>query len=239
MTLSVRGALLVICLLIAGLSAPAKSMRMALMMDVKKHQSRATFEASKEHPDREWLYLTQAHDDVEFEMRLNMTGQEEQVQKGRTDVVEIPGVTAGVSGYKRAKAETFGNEVALVIETKLVRTKKQSGKDSQEKEESLERIPLQFKNKSDTLDDLKAGKTIEFRITPDGLKSLLGQAKTKAEAGLNAKSEGDGAKASISSKAWFLDSSRKGVVLISARKIHYEAPPMGMHAQGKVHFSVE
>jgi hypothetical protein len=230
-------ALLAACVVLAGSSAPAKTMRMALMMDVKNHQSRATFEPSKDHPDEEWLYLTQAHDDVEFEMRLNMSGQKEQVQKGRTDVDEVPGVTEGVTGYKRAKLETFGYEVTLIIETKLVRNKKQDGKDVEEKEESLVRIPLQFKNKSATLEDLRAGKTVEFQITKAGLKNLLQRAKTKTEAGMNVKAEGEGAKASISSSAWFLGPSHKGAVFISARKIQYEAPPIRVHAEGKLRVS--
>lgn len=212
-------------------------MRMALMMDVKTHQSRATFEPSRDHPGEEWLYLTQAHGDVEFEMRLSMTGQKEQVQKGRTNVDEVPGVTEGVTGYKRAKVETFGNEVTLVIETKLVRKKTKDGKEVEEKEENLERIPLRFKNKSATLDDIKAGKTVEFQITKAGLKGLLQGAKTKTEAGMNVKAEGAGAKASLSGSAWFLDSSHKGVVFISARKVQYEAPPMRVHVEGKVRAS--
>jgi hypothetical protein len=210
---------------------------MGLMMDVKNHQSRATFEVSKDQPDEEWLYLTQARDDVEFEMRLSMSGQQEQVQKGRANVDEVPGITEGVTGYKRAKVETFGNEATLLIETKLVRKKNQDGKDVEEKEERTERIPLQFKKRSATLEDLQAGKTVEFQITKAGLKSLLQQAKIKTEAGMNMKAEGEGAKASISSSAHFLNSSHKGVVFISNRKIQYEAPPMHVHAEGKVRVS--
>jgi hypothetical protein len=233
----VRTALLAACVMLACSAAPAKTMRMALMMDVKSHQSRATFEPSNDHPGEEWLYLTQAHDDVEFEMRINMSGQKEQVQKGRTDVDEVPGVTEGVTGYKRAKVEIFGNEVTLVIETKLVRKKMKDGKDVDEKEERLERIPLQFKNKSASLEDLKGSKPVEFQITKTGLKSLLQGAKMKTEAGLNVKAEGEGAKASISSSAWFLDSTHKGAVFISARKVQYEAPPMRVHAEGKLRVS--
>jgi hypothetical protein len=218
-------------------SVPAKTMRMALMMDVKTHQSRATFEPSKNHPGEEWLYLTQAHDDVEFEMRLNMSGQKEQVQKGRTNVDEVPGVTEGVTGYRRAKVETFGNEVTLVIETKLVRKKQKDGKEVEEKEESVERIPLQFKLKSATLEDVKSGRTVEFRITKEGQKSILQQAKTKTEAGMNVKAEGEGAKVSISSSAWFLSSTRRGAVFISTGKVQYEAPPMRVHAEGKLRVS--
>lgn len=125
----------------------------------------------------------------------------------------------GVIGYKRAKVEMFGNEVTLVIETKLVRNKKQDDKDVEEKEENLERIPLLFKDTSATVADLKAGKTVECRITRTGLKSLTQQAKTKMEAGINMKAQGEGAKASISTSAWFLDPSRKGVVFVSERKI--------------------
>lgn len=233
----VRAGLLAACVGLACFCVSAKTMRMALMMDVKNHQSRATFEVSKDHPNEDWLYLTQAHDDVEFEMRLNMTGQKEVVQKGRTNVDEVPGVTEGVTGYKRAKVETFGNEVTLVIETKLLRKKTKEGKDVEEKEENLERIPLQFKNKSATLEDLKAGKTVEFRIAKAGLRSLLQGAKTKTEAGMNVKAQGEGAKASISSSAWYLDSSRKGAAFISTRKIQYEAPPMRVHAEGKLRVS--
>jgi hypothetical protein len=236
-TSTVRAALLAACVVLACRSAPANTMRMGLVMDVKTHQSRATFEPSKDHPEEEWLYLTQGHDDVEFEMRLSMSGQKEQVQKGRTNVDEVPGVTEGVTGYKRAKVETFGNEVTLVIETKLVRKKQKDGKEVEEKEESVERIPLQFKNKSATIEDLRAGKTIEFQISKSGLKSVLQQAKMKTEAGMNVKAEGEGASASISSSAWFLDSSRKGVAFISARKIQYEAPPMRVHAEGKLRLS--
>lgn len=210
---------------------------MSLMMDVKNHLSRATFEPSNDHPGEEWLYLTQAHDDVEFEMWFNMSGQKEQVQKGRTNVDEVPGVTEGVRGYKRARVETFGNEVTLIIETKLVRKKQQDGKEIEEKEENTERIPLQLKNKSDNLADLKTGKTVEFVIAKPGLKSLLQRAKMKTEAGMNMKAEGEGAKVSISSSAWFLDSSRKGAVFINARKVQYEAPPMRIHAEGKVRVS--
>ncbi len=234
---SVRAGLLAASVVLACFCASAKTMRIALMMDVKKHQSRAIFEPCKEHPGEEWLYLTQAHDDVEFEMRLNMTGQKEQVQKGRTSVDEVPGVTEGVTGYKRAKVETFGNEVTLIIETKLMRQKKQDGKDVDEKEENIERIPLRFKSKSATLDDLKAGKTVEFRIARQGLKALLQQAKSKTEAGMNAKAEGEGAKVSISGSASLLDSSREGVVFISGRRVQYEAPPMRVHAEGKVRVS--
>src|SRR5512133_3033377 len=104
-TVIVRALLIAICGLLAGISAPAKTMRMAMMMEVKNHQSRATFEPSKDHLGEEWLYLTQAHDDVEFEMRISMSGQKQQVQKGRTNVDEVPGVTEGVTGYKRAKVE--------------------------------------------------------------------------------------------------------------------------------------
>jgi hypothetical protein len=234
---SVQAAWFFAWVVLACSSAPAKTMRMSMMMDVKNHQSRATFEPSKNHPGEEWLYLTRAHDDVEFEMRLKMSGQKEQVQKGRTNVDEIPGVTEGVTGYKRAKVETFGNEVALIVETKLVRKKKQDGKDVEEKVENLERIPLHFKTKSTTLKDLKAGRSVEFLITREGLKSLLQQAKTKTEAGMKMKAEGEGAKASISSSASFLKWSGKGVVFISARKIQYEAPPMQVHAEGKVQVS--
>ncbi|HWH68933.1 MAG TPA: hypothetical protein VNT26_06080, partial [Candidatus Sulfotelmatobacter sp.] len=97
--------------------------------------------------------------------------------------------------------------------------------------------PLQFKSKSATLEDLKAGKTVEFQITKAGLKNLVQQAKTKTEAGMNVKAEGEGAKVSISSSVGFLDSSHKGVVFISARKIQYEAPPMRVHAEGKLRVS--
>ncbi|HWI56669.1 MAG TPA: hypothetical protein VNZ22_05550 [Bacillota bacterium] len=236
-TSRVRTAFFAACVVLACFSALANTMRMALLMDVKNHQSRATFEPSKDHPGEEWLYLTQAHDDVEFEMRLSMSGQKEQVQKGRTNVDEVPGVTQGVTGYKRAKVETFGNEPTLIIETKLVRKKQQDGKEVEEKEESLQRLPLQFKSKSATLEDLKAGKTVEFQITKAGLKNLVQQAKTKTEAGMNVKAEGEGAKVSISSSVGFLDSSHKGVVFISARKIQYEAPPMRVHAEGKLRVS--
>ena len=115
------------CLLLA-FYARAGALRMSMVMDVKTHQSRSTFEPSREHPGEDWFYLTQANDDVEYEMRLNMSGQQEQAQKGRTNVSEVPGVTDGVSGYKRARIETFGNEVSLVIETKLVRKKNKDGK---------------------------------------------------------------------------------------------------------------
>jgi len=236
-TSGVWAALLAAWVALACCSASAETMRMGLMMDVKNHQSRATFEPSKDHPGEEWLYLTQAHDDVEFEMRLSMSGQKEQVQKGRTNVDEVPGVTEGVSGYKRAKVETFGNEVTLIIETKLVRKKQKDGKEVEEKEENLERIPLRIKNRSATLEDLKAGKTVEFQITKAGLKGLLQQAKTKTEAGMNVKAEGEGAKTSISSSARLLASSRKGAAFISARKIQYEAPPMRVHAEGKLRVS--
>ena len=236
-TSRIRAAWLAAGVVLACSPAAAKTMRMALMMDVKTHQSRATFEPSKDHPGEEWLYLTQAHDDVEFEMRLHMSGQKAQVQKGRTNVDEVPGVTKGVTGYKRAMVETFGNEATLVIETKLARKKQKDGKDVDEKEEGTERIPLQFKNKSATLEDLKSGKTVEFRITKEGLNSLLQQAKTKTEAGMSAKAEGEGAKVSISSSASYLNWNRKGAVFISAGKIQYEAPPMHVHAEGKVRVS--
>jgi hypothetical protein len=150
-------------------------------------------------------------------------------------VGEVPGVTDGVSGYKRARIETFGNDVTLVIETKLVRQKKKEGKEVEEKEENTQRIPLRFKNKSATVEDLKGGRAVELRITPAGLKGLLQQAKTKTEASMNLQAEGEGAKVSASSDAWFLDTSRKGVVFVSARKIEYEAPPMRVHAEGNLH----
>jgi hypothetical protein len=207
-----------------------------MMMDVKTHLSRATFEPSRDHPGEEWLYLTQASEDVEYEFRLSMTGQKEQFQKGRTNVEEIPGVTEGVSGYKRARVETFGNEVALVIETKLVRKKKKDGKDVEEKEDNLERIPLESKKKSTALEDLNAGKTVEFRVTSSGRETLLQQAKTKTAAGMKVNAEGKGAKASISGWARFLDSSRKGVAFISTRKVQYEAPPMRVHVEGNAKF---
>jgi hypothetical protein len=235
--LSVRAYLIAAWVVLAWFGAPAKTMRLALMMDVKNHQSRATFEPSKDHPGEEWLYLTQARDDVEFEMRFNMNGQGEQVQKGRTNAEEVPGVTEGVTGYKRAKVETFGKEVTLVIETKLVRNKKEKGKDVEEKEERVERIPLQFKNKSDTVEDLKAGKTVEFRIAKAGMKNILQQAKIKTETGMNLKAQGEGAKVWISSSASLLDSTRKGAVFIGARKIDYEAPPMRVQAEGKFRVS--
>jgi hypothetical protein len=218
-------------------AAPAETMRMALKFDMKKHQSRATFEPSTDHPGEEWFYLTQAHDDVEFEMRFSMSGQKEQVQKGRTSVGEIPGVTEGVTGYKRAKVETFGDEVTLVIETKLVRKKKKDGKEVEEKEENLERIPLQFKKRSATLEDLKTGKPVEFLIAKEGLKSLLQQTKTKAESRVNANADGGGAGVSISGSARLLDASRKGGVFISSRKVQYEAPPMHVHVEGKLRVS--
>ena len=41
-----------------------------------------------------------------------------------------------MTGYKRAKLETFGNEVTLVIETKLVRKKQKDGKEVEEKDEN-------------------------------------------------------------------------------------------------------
>lgn len=232
-----RTALLAAFVIALYCSAPAKTVRMSVMMDVKTHQSRATFEPSKDHPTEEWLYLSQANNDVEFEMRLSMSGQQEQVQKGRTNVEEIPGVTEGVTGYKRAKVDIFGKEVTLVIETKLVRKKNKDGKEVEEKEESLDRIPLQFKNKSATVDDLKAGKTVEFQITKAGLKSLLQQGKAKTEAGMNVNAEGKGAKASISGSASFLNSKHKGVVFISPRKIQYEAPPMRVRAESRLSFS--
>ncbi len=235
--LKIRAAFIALWVVVTYSSASAGTMRIALMMDVKNHESRATFEPSKDHPGEEWRYLTQAHDDVEFEMRLNMSGQKEQVQKGRTSVHEIPGVTEGVTGYKRAKVETFGNEVTLIVETKLVRKKQKDGKDVEETEESLQRIPLRFKSRSSTLRDLDTGKTVEFEITKAGLKSLLDQGKSKAEAGMNLKAEGEGAKVSMSSSARFLAGKRKGTVFISDRKIQYEAPPMHIHAEGKVRIS--
>ena len=60
----------------------AGSMRISAMFDVKTHESRATFEPSKEHPGEDWLYLTQAYDDVEFEMHLDMTGQKKTGDEG-------------------------------------------------------------------------------------------------------------------------------------------------------------
>jgi hypothetical protein len=209
-------------------------MRISAMFDVKTHESRATFEPSKEHPGEDWLYLTQAHEDVELEMRFSMTGQEKKVTKGRTKVSEIPGVTEGVSGYKRAKLETFGSEVTLVIETKLVRKKQKEGKEVEEKDENVQRIPLQFVRKSATLDNLRTDRTSEMRITRAGLKGLIDQGKSKAEAGMNISANGEGSKASMSSSASFLSSSRKGAAFVSARKIQYEAPPMHVHVSGKV-----
>lgn len=235
--LNVLAALVAAGVVLIGSSAPAGTIRMALMMDVSNHQSRSTFEPSKDLSDQEWLYLTQAHADVEFETRLSMSGMKEQAHKGRTNVQEVPGVTEGVTGYKRAKVETFGNGVNLIIDTKLVRKKQRDGQEVEEKEESLVRLPLQFKSKSATLADLEAGKTVAFQITKAGLKSLLNQAKIKTEAGMNMKADGPGAKASISSSAWFLNPGHKGMVFISARKIQYEEPPMRVRAEGKVRVS--
>lgn len=221
------------CLLLA-FCAHAGALRMSLMMDVKTHQSRSTFEPSRDHPDEDWFYLTQATEDVEYEMRLNMSGQKEQAQKGRTQVSEVPGVTEGVSGYKRARIETFGNEVSLVIETKLVRKKKQEGKDVDEKEENVQRILLEFKSRSAKAADLKGQKPVELRITRTGLNNLLGDAKAKTESGINAKASGEGTKVSISGFSRLLDSGRKGAVFVSANRIQYEAPPMRVHGEGKV-----
>ena len=73
-----------------------------------------------------------------------------------------------------------------------------------------------------------------MRITRAGLKGLIDQGKSKAEAGLNMTAKGEGSKASLSSSASFLKSSRKGAAFVSARKIQYEAPPMRVHVAGKV-----
>lgn len=233
---SVLGAALVaLFLALACAPAAAGTMRIAMVMDVKTHQSRATFGTSREHADEEWLYLTQAREDVEIDVRLSMSGQKEQVKKGRTTVEEVPGVTPGVTGYKRAKLETFGNETTLIIESKFAREKTKDGKDTVEKEESVQRIPLRFKSRSATLQDIRDGKTVQFEIPRAGLKSLLDGAKSKTEAGMNLKAEGEGAKVSMSSWARFL--GHKGLVFISARKIEYEAPPMRVHVDGSVRVS--
>lgn len=212
----------------------AGTMRIGMLMDVKQHQSRMTFEPSKEHAGEDWLYLTRNSEDVEFEMRLHMSGQKEQVQKGRAKAGEVPGVTEGVSGYKRARVETFGNEPTLVIETKLVRTKKKDGKAVEEKEDNTLRIPLEFKSRPGRIDDLKGKNPVELRISKAGLKSLLGEAQTRTEAGMNANANGEGAKASVSGFARLLDSSRKGSVFVCAGRIQYEAPPMHIHVEGQV-----
>lgn len=231
-TFALAGAI-ALCMMVA-VTVQAGTMRISAMFDLKTYESRATFEPSKEHPGEDWLYLTQAQDDVEFEMEFNMTGQKKQQAKGRKKVSEVPGVTEGITGYKRAKLETFGNEVTLVIETKLVRKKQKDGKDVEEKEENVQRIPLQFKDKAASVENLKTDKSFEMRITPAGLKDLLEQGKTKAESGLNISAQGKGAKSSLSGSASFLRSSRKGVAFVSAKKIQYEAPPMHIHVSGKV-----
>lgn len=228
-------ALAALCVALCSSLAVAGTMRIAMVMDVKNRQSRATFDRSREHPDEEWLYLTQAREDVEFDVRLSMSGQKEQVKKGRTAVSEVPGVSEGVTGYKRAKLETFGNETTLVIETKIAREKKKDGQDAAEKEENVQRIPIRFKNRSATLQDIRDGKTVQFEIPRSGLNSLLKAAKTKTEAGMNMKAEGEGARVSMSSSARFL--GHKGLVFVSARKIEYEAPPMRVHVEGAVRVS--
>ena len=215
-------------------SASAEKMRMALVRDVKTHQSRSTFEPSKDHPDEDWLYLTAAHDDIEYYMRMSMSGQKDVVQKGRTDVSEVPGVTEGVSGYKRARLETFGNDLTLVIETKLTRKKKKDNKEVEEKEDTVERIPLQFKSRSATLQDLKSEKPIELQITSEGLKSMLERTKQKTMAGIDLHADGEGASMSASGSSKLLDLRKKGAVFASAGRIQYEAPPTYVHAEGHV-----
>jgi hypothetical protein len=213
--------------------ARAEKIRLALVMDVKTHQSRSTFDLSKDHPGEDWLYLTAAHDDIEFNMRMSISGQKDVVQKGRTEVSEVPGVTEGVSGYKRARLEPFGNEVTLVIETKLTRKKKKDDKDVEEKEDRLERIPLQFKSRSGTLQDLKSGKTLEFLITSAGLKSILDRAKQNKMSALDLHAHGEGSRFSASGWSKLLDARQKGIVFVSAGRIQYEAPPTHVHAEGK------
>jgi hypothetical protein len=217
-----------------AIPANAGKMRIAVVMDVKMHQSRCTFEPSKDHPGEGWLYLTASHDDIEFDMHLSMTGQKDIAQKGRTNVDEVPGVTEGVTGYKRARLETFGNEVTLVIETKLTRKKQKDGKDVEEKEDKSERIPLQFKSRSATLQDLKGEKPVEMLITSEGLKAMLDRGKQETMANMNLHADGEGASVSASGSSKLLDSHNKGAVFISARKIQYEAPPTRIHAEGRV-----
>ena len=96
------------------------------------------------------------------------------------------------------------------------------------------RIPLEFKIKSATFADLKGPKPIELRITKAGLNNLLGDAKAKGKAGINAKASGEGAKVSIAGFSRLLDSNRKGGVFVSADRIQYEAPPMRVHAEGRL-----
>ncbi|HWQ93120.1 MAG TPA: hypothetical protein VN673_15705 [Clostridia bacterium] len=215
-------------------TATAEKMNMSMSIDVKIHQSRSTFEPSKEHPGEEWLYLTQGEDDIEFDLRMRMSGQNDVVQKGRTKVSTVPGVTEGVSGYKRAKIETFGNEVTLVIETKLTRKKQKDGKEVEEKEDAVERIPLQFKDRAASRQGFESGKRIECRISSTGLKAMLGRAKDKQMGAINVNAAGGGAKMSASGSATLLDSRRKGTVWISPQQIQYEAPPMRIRGEGKV-----
>ncbi len=215
-------------------SVRAETFSMAMALDMKVHQSRATFEPSRQHPDEDWLYLTRAHDDVETAMRVSMSGQKDMTQKGRATVSEVPGVTEGVSGYKRAKIETFGREATLVIETKLTRKKKKDNQEVEEKEERVDRIPLQFANPSDTVDDLRSGRTLELRISKAGLQALLQSGKDKAVANLNVNADGQGAKMSASASAGLLHSSRKGAVFVSKDRLDYEAPPIWVRSRASI-----
>ena len=222
---------------LGGLATPAwaEKLSMAVAMDLKIHQSRATFEPGKDHSGEDWFYLTTANDDVEVAMRMKVSGEKELSQKGRTTVREVPGVSEGVSGYKRARVETFGKEITLVIETKLTRLKKKDGQEVEEKEDRVDRIPLEFTNKSLTVDDLKSGRTVELRVSKAGVKVLLQSGKEKAFANMNLSAEG--AKMSASASSGLLDSRRKGAVFISRERIEYEAPPTWVRARASVHMN--
>lgn len=231
---SISSFLVAIAVGLGGLATPAwaEKLSMAVAMDLKIFQSRATFEPSKDHPGEDWLYLTKATDDVEVAMRMQVSGEKAMDHKGRSTVSEVPGVSEGVSGYKRARVETFGKEVTLVIETKLTRMKKKDGQEVEEKEDRVDRIPLEFTSKSVTVDDLKSGRTVELRVSRAGLKVLLQSGKEKAFASMNLSAEG--AKMSASASSGLLDSRRKGAVFISQERIDYEAPPTWVRARASV-----
>jgi hypothetical protein len=214
--------------------AQAGGMRMSAALDVKVHKAQFTFERSTDRPGEGWLYLTRGVQDVEFDLRLKMSGEDPVVQKGRSEANEVPGVTAGVTGFKRARLETFGKDVTLVVETDIVRTKQKDGNDVQEKEQETLRLPLRFKDRSGSLEAIRAGKTVELQITSAGLKQLREGASAKGKAGVGMSAEGDGVKVSGSASATFLRASHRGRVFAGPDRIEYEPPPMHVHAEGSV-----
>jgi hypothetical protein len=197
--------------------------------------SKQSFERDKEKKDEPWLYITRNTQDTDINMEFEMTDAPPQKVKTRVDAGVLPGKTAKSTGYIRAKIDQFGKTLELVIEENYTyMTKKKVENEEKEVEEKIEktqRIPLEFVSKGGTFDDWKNGKTVELQITKKGLAEILEKAKAQAQSSIKLKTQGKGAKGSVSSSAKFLSRS-KGTIIANLERIDYEAPPMSSHGEG-------